>query len=377
MKNIVFLSGFGQYHSFFHLNVFISQIKEKYDKILVAAPKAAAGCIPDADEIITVPDDYLSARGGNYPEVLEALDGRNKTNFDRIVIKYLFDNGYNNENTEFYKYNDRAIIKVDDYKSDVLGISNVDIEYMLARERGISSFEEIFLVDNYPATAAPEFVGIDFHPIGKGEFRDYTWIKEWLKEKSLECSKNTFNKIKEKYGHLFNEKTFVFVSRNFKNKNISANTTVMYPDCEKMLQYLTNNGIKIINFGLPPTNFNINNENYVEISDKLTNEEFISLVNLSNGLLMFLWAGAFVTHLSTNADLFALAKSYADIIRGIPLLDGRKENKKIKTYELYDEYKNKNWEKILEVLLKHKKSKLTFLKKDIKITTIENWEKYE
>lgn len=375
--NAVFLSGFGQYHSFFHLNLFITKIKEKYKKIIVIAPKAAIGCFPDADEIVTLPDEYLSERGGNYPEVLEKLAGRNETDFDKITIKYLYDNGYTNENTEFYKYNDRAIIKIDSHKSNMLKISNVDIEYELAVQRGATHFDEIYSVYNYPATEAPEFVGIDFHPIGRGEYRDYIWLKEWLKTNSLQCSKNTYKKVQEKYGHLFNEKTFVFLSRNYKNKNVSANTTAMYPDCEEMLQFLTNNGIKIVNFGLPLTNFNISNENYVEISDKITNEEFVALVNLSNGLLMFLWAGAFVTCLSTNCDLFGLAKSYAEIIRGVDLLSGRAENKKIKTYKLYEEYKNKDWEKILQTLLNHKKSKLTFLKEDVKFTTIEDWKKYE
>jgi hypothetical protein len=41
--------------------------------------------------------------------------------------------------------------------------------------------------------------------------------------------------------------------------------------------YLTNNGIKIINIGFPPKTFNINNENYIEINDNLTQNELISL----------------------------------------------------------------------------------------------------
>ena len=93
-------------------------------------------------------------------------------------------------------------------------------------------------------------------------------------------TKKTYENIKLKYKSIFNEKTYIIITRNFSTKQPRTNTLSIVPQLSELTSYLINNGIKIVNIGFPTEKLHGDHENYVELNESLTQDEF-------NGIILF------------------------------------------------------------------------------------------
>jgi hypothetical protein len=82
------------------------------------------------------------------------------------------------------------------------------------------------------------------------------------------------------------------------------------PEIDDFIRCLVNNGLNIVNIGFPPHNCDVQSNNYMEISDDLSQEELLSLFYLSRGVLMQANAGGFVSHFSSNVDMFFYSEQW-------------------------------------------------------------------
>ena len=107
------------------------------------------------------------------------------------------------------------------------------------------------------------------------------------------------------------------MTRNFNNKAKTHNTTNTLPDLEKTLNYLINGGLKIVNIGFPPKSFDINNSNYTEINDNLTQNELIStIVRVALWVIMgvgIITTGVYVLTLFVGKDTQVISAAWSNI----------------------------------------------------------------
>lgn len=317
-----------EFSAFLRFNIFINRLKDVEDVLVTAIViDSAIDIIEDADDIITISTEYLKKTNSNYPNNLEILGDRNNSDFFKKALDFI------NKNY--------------DVKS-----SNILFWHPLNVKDKDGNIRYTSLMDT---TGLSE----DKSPIGSAYDRDYFFIKNWLsKGNTLKPKKENFDTIKDLYGHLFNDRTFIIITRNFKNKQPNTNTHIMIPNLENIIRSLTKEGIKIINIGFPPSNFDIK-ENYVEISDDFTQGDLMSLFYLSQGCILSGANGGYCPHAATNVDIFNIKEEF----RGNYFVSGRSKNKTIKTYDLQNEVKNNDIKIVVEEIKKHRKiSKLLFAK---------------
>ena len=293
MKKLLALTHPDEWNQLLPFNSFIKNLKEQngYEYVIAVVPYKGNIVISEADEIITVEDGDLFS----YPSILEKLDTRRNDDFLNRCVRFCFE-----------KY----------------GSENIDIKSWQNTEYDDGVVDEI---NNPP---------LDYYR------KSFEYAKKFFENGlTIKPTKRTFEEIEKKYGHIFNNKTLILLTRNFTNKVNIHNTTNTLPYLEETLNYLTNNGIKIINIGFPPKTFNINNENYIEINDNLTQNELISLFYLSSGVMMAADAGGFVTHYRSNVDFYIMSEEWSVSNKkvSISLIESKKTNKTISLVGFSDE----------------------------------------
>jgi hypothetical protein len=314
-----------EFSAFLRFNSFIHRIKQDKDiKITAIVVESAIDIIQDADDIITISNNYLKKTNSNYPNNLELLGNRNNSDFFKLALNYIKKIGVDNENILYW----HPLSIVDANKNP--------------------RFPELLLTNGFSS---------DTNQIGEAYDRDYHFIKEWLsKGNTIKPTKKNFNTIKNKYGHLFNDRTFTLITRNFKTKQPETNTHVMIPNLGDIINKLTKNGVNIINIGFPPYNFDIKT-NYVELNEELSQGDLISLFYLSQGTILSGANGGYNPHAASNIDVFNIKEEF----RGNYFMSGRKPNKTIKSYDIQDIVKNNNVDEVMNIIKSHKKhSKLEF-----------------
>lgn len=242
-------------------NSYINSIKDNYEKVIAVVPYKGYIVITDADEIVTVKDGDLFS----YPNILETPHRRNNQFLDKCVNYCI--TKYGKENLEIKSW------QKTDYHDGVVDEFN--------------------------------------KPIYEYYKTSFNYVKNFLEtESTIKPTKVVFQQINSKYGYLFDDKTFIVMTRNFTNKSTVHNTIHSVPDLEEKLKYLIDNGLKIINIGFPPQHYDIN-ENYIELYENLTQDELISLFYLSRGILISADAGGFATHYGSNVDFYLMTGEWS------------------------------------------------------------------
>jgi hypothetical protein len=293
MKKLLAITHPDEWNQLLPFNSFIRSLKELngYDYVIAVVPYKGSVVISEADEIITIKDGDLFS----YPSILEKLDTRRNNDFLKRCVNFCFE-----------KY----------------GSENIDIKSWQNTEYDDGVVDEI----NKPA--------LEYYR------KSFEYAKKFFDcGLTITPTKKIFEKIKEKYGNLFNDKTLIVMTRNFTNKANVHNTINTLPNLEKTLNYLINNGIKIVNIGFPPKSYEIKNSNYIEINDNLTQDELISLFYLSSGVLMASDAGGFVTHYGSNVDFYIMSEEWSvtNTQVSISLIESKKTNKTISLVGMSDE----------------------------------------
>jgi hypothetical protein len=293
MKKLLALTHPDEWNQLLPFNSFIKSLKEQngYEYVIAVVPYKGNIVISEADEIITVADGDLFS----YPDILEKLDTRRNDDFLNRCVRFCFE-----------KY----------------GSDNIDIKSWQNTEYDDGVVDEI----NKPP--------LDYYR------KSFEYAKKFFDGGlTIKPTKKIFKEVENKYGHIFNDKTLILLTRNFNNKANIHNTTNTLPYLEETLNYLTNNGIKIVNIGFPPKSFNINNENYTEINDNLTQNELVSLFYLSNGVMMAADAGGFVTHYGSNVDFYIMSEEWSVTNKqvSISLIEAKKTNKTVSLVGLNNE----------------------------------------
>jgi len=195
--------------------------------------------------------------------------------------------------------------------------------------------------------------------------RDFGNLCSFIKEGNfLKPEFKTFQNIKEKYGSIFDKKTYIIVTRNFEKKQSNTNTLQTVPELKEIIPYLLNNGIKIVNIGFPPQKLHNHHENYVELHGSFSQDDLMSLFYLSEGIILSGENGGFSIHASTMNDVFLISKEWS--VKHLTTTDNNQfslENARnksqdlvAKTYNLIEKIRKKDYNKILNVFLNHKKT---------------------
>lgn len=292
-KTLLALTHPDEWNQLLPFNSYIKSIKDNYEKVIAVVPYKGYVVISEADEIITVNDgDFFS-----YPNVLDTPDRKNESFIQRCV----------------------------EYCKEKYGEENLDIKSWQGTNYDTGIVNESIL-KNYEIYIT-----------------SFTYAKNFLdSESTIKPTKEVFEQVKAKYGKLFDENTFIVMTRNFTNKALVHNTINSVPDLEERINYLTDKGLKIINIGFPPQNYNIE-KNYTVLHEDLTQDELISLFYLSRGVLIGADAGGFATHFASNVDFYLTTDEWSKLNTtvDISLAEAKKTNfnmfvNSLTKEELYD-----------------------------------------
>ena len=355
-KKIIVYCPLNEFHSFFKCNIFLSKLKEAFKdtEIICAIPEKAIGTITEADELIITSNEYMDAQGINIPEILDIVsDGgrENSTNRFTDTIKFI---------EQKYKNDDYRIIKYGE--EEILDLNN----------------NRLFRDSTFYSTGkrADRFYGVPNDPNYHWR-RDFSGINEFVSNGNfLKPEFETFMKIKNKYESIFNEKTYIIITRNFNNKQPETNTLNVIPQLKEIIPMLLNNGINIVNIGFPPQEISEPHKNYTTLSEDLTQDELMSLFYLSSGIILSGENAGFSTHAPTMNDLFIISKEWSmHHLKTLIVVDdgfnssifehdfeysieaGRNESGKtdIKTNNLIENISSGSYDSILKTFKNHKK----------------------
>lgn len=338
MSKVIYFTPVCEWNDYVGFNGFLFDLKQKYSfkEIVVVVPNKALSIITEADKFITISDDSIEEYN-NYPNVLEELDtkliklgndsfithGRNKSNLFELCYDY--------------------IKKSPDFTNHKLRFYEKEVNYY-----------QMNCVESYKNTF--------------GNLQKLIHNSRLIKPR-----KEIYSKINKKYKNLFNKnnKTYMIITRNFTNKAPAENTINLLPNLEQIIDYLTKNNIKIINVGFPAQHYNINNKNYLELSNEnLTQEELIALMYNCDGVLMSGRSGGFAAHVQSNVDIFMIYPEWSvenkDI--NIEVFETRKNNNlSVASVDISELVSKNDYSGILNILLNHKKSDIISFSKRKKI----------
>lgn len=333
MKKLIIFAPVQEFNVFGRMNCFLWKIKPQFEKIIVVTYPQIFGVFNQADEFISVKDSFLDKHGINYPEILETPS--------RIV--------------------DIFIERIEGYISE-----NYDLS------KHLILYNHIWSIKDKEGNVYFDWYSVGGGGVALGYKRDCNIMREYLRSggKLLMPTQKDYDSIKSKYGHLFNDNTFILITRNFKNKQPFYNASVTMPNLTKLIEHLINAGIKIINIGTPPAKFNIASNNYFEITNyNLSYGEWLALFCLAKGVMLSVIAGGYLVHLLANNDLFILDGEWTvlnpDI--NISVIEARHERKDVSTIDFSGYLREAKYKEIADVLTNHRKvSNISF--SDEKIT---------
>jgi len=265
-KTIVVYCPILEFHAFIKCNLFLAELRKRYEpiKIVCSIPEKALGVLSEADEILVCSSEQLDKENANVPQVLDTLGSRDNSSRYSRTVEFVEKN-----------YKDFVLLRYDE----------LDIP-------SLAWFGPVDLADSFR--------------------RDFGWLCSYLSSGNcLMPTKKAYENMKSKYGSIFNEKTYIIVTRNFASKQPAYNTLAMVPQLTELAPVLINNGIKIVNIGFPPGKLHGNHENYVELSESLTYDELMALFYLSSGVILSGENGGFTVHASTLNDIFLIREEWS------------------------------------------------------------------
>lgn len=353
-KTIIIYCPVFEFHAFGKCNVFIHELKKRIEsstKIVCAVPEVAIGLIPEANELLILNKDFEFSKILNVMTCTKAefgeasRDGNSKRQSETINF---INSKYSGTNFEVLFYGE-------------LSIQNIKNETVC----------DWYTVSN----------------LGTAFVRDFGNICKYIRDNNYyKPTKTTYNKIKNKFGHLFNNQTYIFLTRNFKNKQPEANTLALNPNLLNLIHYLKDRGIKIINIGFPVEHLSKIDSKYFEISEDFTQDELMSLFYLSKGIFLSGQNGGFSVHACTINNIFMFHEEWSRHQITVNIRShnypwaqewqdmGDLDNRSILENRLKNNYHNllsediqsllveENFEKIYELLSNAKRPKLIFNK---------------
>jgi len=321
-----------EFHAFLKCNLFLRELKKRYKniKIICAIPEKAVGTISEADELLLASNEYMNEQGANLPEVLNIMtdNGRELASTRwKDTVEFIQKKYKNNSDFKIVKYHEFGISDLDD---------NTIFSSWFSKDHGLGHWR-----------------------------RDFENLCSFIREGNfLRPEFKTFQNIKEKYGSIFDKKTYIIVTRNFENKQPNTNTLQAVPELKEIIPYLLNNGIKIVNIGFPPQKLYDHHENYVELRDPFSQDDLMSLFYLSEGVILSGENGGFSTHASTMNDIFLISKEWS--VKHLTVIDNnqfslenarnKSQDLEAKTYNLIEKIREKDYNEILNIFLNHKKT---------------------
>lgn len=288
-----------EWHQFISFNSYIGEVKKNYSYVIGILPYKPYIVMSEVDEIVTVADgDFFS-----YPEILNFNQRRNDEFLDKCV----------------------------NYVLEIYGSENVEIVSWQDTKYHCGKVNELISVLGYYQTS-------------------FDYAKKFFSSGDvIRPTENVYNSIRERYQKNFDENTFILLTRNLQSKAPIHNTLNSLPQLENTIRFLTNNGLKIVNIGFPPQQYNVE-QNYIEIHENFTQDELISMFYLSNGVITQGDAGGFATHFASNVDFYLLNEEWSISNRAvnISLVESKTTNKTIKLF-------NSSNDEILKLLKTNKR----------------------
>ena len=315
LVGIIYPDEWNQYIPF---NSYLSNVKSDYDEIICVISERPMCLLSEADTIYTIANEKMGKK--SYPFILDNCESAKVSFIDDCIDKI----------KEDYKGDD---IKITVWKNNP--------------EQSID-FENFVLSEQWGA--------------GTIYKKSFELAGEWLeKENLIYPSHETYLEIEKKYGYLFNNNTFVLLTRNFSIKSQVENTKNMFPYISETVDYLVNNGIRIINIGFPCLPLDIENDNYVQLNPEFTQDEMISFFYMSKGVICGASSGGFMSNIASNCNFFVMNSQWFPNGDNIYDLISKK-NKKIRTTDLspylnslHFPNNNNEYSEVLRILLEHNK----------------------
>jgi hypothetical protein len=355
-ENLILICSIEEYHYFIKFNAFINELKKLnlYEEIIAVVPETAIYIISETNKILSITNKFLTDNNANYPEILELQTDRDVLNFTEIAFSYI------KEHFDLTKYD---VLKHTEYKIiDILNPSKEKINFLFNEllekiNHQIEKTEKEKQINDLLNKTKNEILDIikpqqsyDWYNVDnlRSSFiRDWGYLSNLMQEgKLLKPTETIYNQIKDKYGFKNTAKTFLLLSRNFKNKHSYDNTDKQLPCVKELILQCLNNNINFINIGFPVLPLGILYTNYREINEKLTHEELLSIFYLSDGILNSGICGSYCMNLCSNIDVFTFTKEWRFEDNSLLSLNEKRReflsNKVLTKDIIYDE-NNKNY----------------------------------
>lgn len=340
-KKLVIFGPYDEFTQFIKFNSLIRRIKrtKEYSEIIVVVPYTALAIVADADKIITVTHEFHEKTNSHYPVVLDRADHHNcytrqdmgycVSGFMEIALGYI-QKEYEKDEVKIGIYTEESV------SPEIMKLLPDDVEYESAYVEGYAGFCKYH--NQFCAIA--------------DEIESGATIKPFIEDQKA---------IKEKYAHLFeNPRTYVLHTRGFRNKQpgvYNAEKGIDALGFRITFNDLMKDGYKFINVGFPPAHYEFDNENYIEFTDDLTYSEYLAFCSLAAGWVMFSDAGGWITHITSELDIFSVGPEWANFGTGAhgyqPLLEKRIARKELFTGDV----RSSDPSKLYELLKNHKPQK--------------------
>jgi hypothetical protein len=121
-------------------------------------------------------------------------------------------------------------------------------------------------------------------------------------------------------------KNVIFLrTRNYDNSVRFQNAPVK--DLAKLINLLLNEGVSVINSGVPASNLGISHENYLEYSHNLSISREMQIASMATFIMQTAWAGLFTAFATLNKNLITFQNEWSvhNLIKPISLLEAREK----------------------------------------------------
>lgn len=305
--NILIVFGpYDEFHVFNRFNLRLPELKSVYPnyKLIAVVPETASCIITNADEIISFSTDELKKTNSNYPHVLDKMGTMERYNCGYGVSQFMMNSirfieaKYNNANIETVLYTN---------------------DHQFSHQSYMPQNFKVFKGNGNDADLI-HWIFNDFRHIKESIIKGHT-ILPYIED---------FDRIKNRYKDIFeNQKAFIFLTRNFKNKQPNIFNTSLHQI--ELMKQVMDAGYRVVNVGSPCLKLGIQHENYFEIEEDLSYSESLCLFYLSKGVFLRADAGGFSTHACTNNHLFLLTEEWE--LKDL-LYDARKQRSEYHTFKV-------------------------------------------